>query len=201
MTPAHVQRAGGSRAVARQAVKAHVSKTARQLVLEHGYDAITVEAICAAAEISRSTFFRHFRSKEDAVLTDVDEASELLRLTLSERPEAEPIWTALRHTLEPLIDRYDIAPEPARQLAALIAATPGLAAYQHEKHARWCAALYPEVSRRIGSDPEGDTDPRPRAIIAAALACFDAAISVWATAEQEMPLSPILQRAMDATRL
>ncbi|WP_193106693.1 TetR family transcriptional regulator [Brachybacterium sp. FME24] len=166
-----------------------------------GYEATTVEAICAAAEISRSTFFRYFTSKDDAVLTDVDEASELLRDALSARPDEEPVWTALRHALEPLIDRYDADPQPGRQLAALIAETPGLAAHQHEKHVRWCEALRPEVSRRIGADPTDNTDPRSTATIAAALACLDAAVSVWATTEETPPIASILKRAMDATRL
>lgn len=182
-------------------MKAHVSTTARTLVLEKGYDAITVEAICAAAEISRSTFFRYFSSKEDAVLTDVDEASALLRDALTARPDNEPVWAALRHALESLIDRYDADRGPGRQLAALIAQTPGLAAFQHEKHAQWAAVLHPEVSRRIGADPTDSADPRATAAIAAALGCFDAAVSAWSAGESASSIASILQRAMDATRL
>ncbi|MGV2983272.1 TetR family transcriptional regulator [Microbacterium sp. AGC85] len=201
MTTTRDQRSGGSRAVARQAVKEHVSTTARGLVLEHGYETITVEAICKAAEISRSTFFRYFTSKEDAVLTDVEEASGLLRDALSARPDEEPVWTALRHALESLLDRYEADQEPARELAALIAATPGLAAFQHEKHARWSAALHPEVSRRIGAEPADSTDPRAAAVIAAALGCFDAAVKTWSSTEPTPPIASLLHRAMDATRL
>jgi hypothetical protein len=36
---------------------------------ERGYDATTVDDICAAAEISRSTFFRYFPTKKDALGT------------------------------------------------------------------------------------------------------------------------------------
>lgn len=187
--------------MARQAVKEHVSTTARRLVLEHGYDAITVETICASAEISRSTFFRYFASKEDAVLTDVDEAADLLRDALHARPNEEPVWTALRYALESLTDRYDADRGPGRQLAALIAATPGLAAFQHEKHAQWSSALHPEVSRRIGADPADSSDPRAAAVIAAALGCLDAAVKAWSTAEPTPAIGSVLQRAMDATRL
>lgn len=192
---------GTSRTVARQAVKAHVSATARSLVLDNGYESTTVEAICASAEISRSTFFRHFTSKDDAVLTDIDETSGLLLEALRARPDEEPVWTALRHALEPLLARYDVDSGPARQVAALISTTPALAAHQHEKHVRWCAELHPEVSRRIGTDPGDTTDPRSKATISAALACLDAAVSAWASAEQAAPISSILKQAMDATRL
>lgn len=41
---------------------------ATRLVIEHGYDAVTVEQICDAARISKRTFFNYVDSKETAVL-------------------------------------------------------------------------------------------------------------------------------------
>jgi AcrR family transcriptional regulator len=35
------------------------------LILEKGYDAVTVEDICAAANVGRSTFYLHYASKDD----------------------------------------------------------------------------------------------------------------------------------------
>lgn len=193
--------AGGSRAVARQAVTAHVSGVARRLVLERGYEETTVEAVCAAAGVSRSTFFRYFASKDDAVLTDIGDTGDQLLDALRARPLDEPVWTALRNALEPLIGQYDAEPEPGRQLAALVAATPGLAAYQHEKHVRWCAVLRPEVARRIAADPADDTDPRPAAVIGSVLACLDAAVAAWAAAENATSIGSLVDRAMAAARL
>jgi len=40
------------------------------LIADQGYAAITVDQIAAAADVSPSTFFRYFPTKEDAVLTD-----------------------------------------------------------------------------------------------------------------------------------
>jgi len=40
--------------------KAHIS-----LILEKGYEAITVEDICEAANVGRSTFYAHYTSKDD----------------------------------------------------------------------------------------------------------------------------------------
>lgn len=170
-------------------------------MLEQGYDVTTVEAICAAADISRSTFFRYFTSKEDAVLTDIDETGDHLLEALQARPNDEPVWTALRRALEPLLEHHDVEPQPGRQLAALITTTPGLTAYQHEKHARWGELLRPEIARRIGADLTDEADPRPTAIIAAALACLNAAVGAWAAVDHPTPIGPILDRAMDAVHL
>ena len=41
--------------------QAHIS-----LILEKGYEAITIEDICDKANVGRSTFYAHYTSKDDA---------------------------------------------------------------------------------------------------------------------------------------
>lgn len=48
--------------------RAHLS-----LILERGYDAVTVEDICKAANVGRSTFYAHYSSKDDLKRNGLDE--------------------------------------------------------------------------------------------------------------------------------
>ncbi|HVT68163.1 MAG TPA: TetR family transcriptional regulator, partial [Trebonia sp.] len=50
--------------------RASLREHALRLFREQGYQATTVEQIAAAAEVSPSTFFRYFPTKEDVVLND-----------------------------------------------------------------------------------------------------------------------------------
>lgn len=54
-----------------------IESSAVALVLEHGYEATTVDMICAAAGVSQRTFFNHFATKDAAVIgTDVPRLDE-----------------------------------------------------------------------------------------------------------------------------
>ena len=50
--------------------RAAIREHALRLFREQGYHATTVEQIAEAAEVSPSTFFRYFPTKEDVVLQD-----------------------------------------------------------------------------------------------------------------------------------
>ncbi|AZC13013.1 TetR family transcriptional regulator [Microbacterium sp. ABRD28] len=45
-----------------------IERAAIDLVLEHGYEAVTVDMICELAGVSQRTFFNHFKTKDLALL-------------------------------------------------------------------------------------------------------------------------------------
>lgn len=62
-------------------------------MIERGYESTTVQHILERAGVSRSTFYAHFRSKEDvlkASLQNLQEGLELSRLQLIQSGEASP---------------------------------------------------------------------------------------------------------------
>ncbi|MFC4562395.1 TetR family transcriptional regulator [Nocardiopsis mangrovi] len=192
------QAARGVRARARQAMRAEVAATVQDLVLERGYEETTVDDICTAAEISRSTFFRYFPSKEDALFGETAEAGEHLRDALAARPAGEAPWVAMRRALDTLIEGYEAHDERTRRLTRLIVNTPSLAARHREKNARWQELLRPEIARRLGADPADGSDPRAHAVIAAALGCVEAALTAWTSDARPQALATLLDHAMGA---
>ncbi|WP_250007842.1 TetR family transcriptional regulator [Actinoplanes sp. M2I2] len=167
-----------------------------ELILEHGYEETTVEDICRAADISRSTFFRYFPSKEDALFGLMGETGQQLLDALTARPSGEAPWVAMRHALEPRLGQLTEGGERVRRLIRVIVGVPALAARHREKSALWQALLRPEIARRLGSDPADGTDPRADAVIAAALSCLDAALIAWVSDENARRLPDLLDRAM-----
>lgn len=58
----------GLRAKKRELLRSAIEKAAVDLVLEHGYENVTVDMICEASLASQRTFFNYFGSKEAVML-------------------------------------------------------------------------------------------------------------------------------------
>ncbi|MEV7779277.1 TetR family transcriptional regulator [Kitasatospora sp. NPDC088351] len=77
----------------RQAIR----REAYRLIAEQGYENTTVDQIAAAAEVSPSTFFRYFATKEDLVLSD--EYDPAMITALLARPADEPFLRSCREAV------------------------------------------------------------------------------------------------------
>lgn len=87
-----------------QAVDAAIDLFSRQ-----GYEQTTVEEIADAAQVSRATFFRRFRSKEDVVFADHELLlEEVVVMLAATRPEArDSVEAGTRETVwNPAVDPY-----------------------------------------------------------------------------------------------
>ncbi len=69
--------------------RAVIQRRALRLFHDQGYKATTVEQIAEAAEVSPSTFFRYFRTKEDVFLYDPFDPVLIEAVQLS-RPTCPP---------------------------------------------------------------------------------------------------------------
>ncbi|HKN51825.1 MAG TPA: TetR/AcrR family transcriptional regulator [Amycolatopsis sp.] len=60
------------------------------LVLEKGYERITVQDILDRADIGRSTFYAHYRDKDALLLSSFEDLSEQIQAELGPAPSADP---------------------------------------------------------------------------------------------------------------
>jgi AcrR family transcriptional regulator len=187
---------GSLRERTRRAVRAEVSAAAFDLFDRQGFDNTTAEQIAAAAGLSRASFFRYFKAKEDVVLLDLDERGVVIHDALIARPPDEPPWHSLHAALGTELERTEADDGRALRLSRMLATTPSLRARQMEKRQAWAALMVPEITRRMGLAPDDPTEPRATAMVAAALACLDAATEAWRHADGRIPLAVLLDRAM-----
>ncbi|GAA2189522.1 MULTISPECIES: TetR family transcriptional regulator [Leucobacter] len=68
MSTTEEARPEGLRARKRRRTENAIESSAVQLALELGVEHVTVDAICERADISRSTFFNYFPSRDDAIV-------------------------------------------------------------------------------------------------------------------------------------
>jgi AcrR family transcriptional regulator len=98
----------GGREQKRQETLKRIREKGLQLFIANGYEGTTLEAMAAAAGISRRTFFYYFKSKEEVLLASQGGGfMEALRpAMLDESPHQAP-FAAVRNCLSQLVSRYE----------------------------------------------------------------------------------------------
>ncbi|MFI6365182.1 TetR family transcriptional regulator [Nocardia sp. NPDC050630] len=180
----------------RAAMRDEVSEVAFRLFSEQGFDNTTVEQIAAEAGLSRTTFFRYFGTKEELVLGRMGAFGHKMAAALAARPADERSWEALRRSFDVITESNTDEPQPFLNLMRLLDDACGLMTRQWEKTQGWQSLLVPEISRRLGGDPDSTNDLRAQALVASAISCLDAATDAWKAADGTTPLSELLDQAM-----
>ncbi len=115
----------GLRERKKQRTRQSVVDSATRLFAEQGYDETTLAEIAEAAEISPSTFFNYFRTKEDVVFED--DLDPLILAAFDALPgEVNPIGrlrAAMREVFSKLTPDQDLL---MRQRTRLLVSTPEL---------------------------------------------------------------------------
>ena len=90
----------GLRERKKQKTKEAIQREAMRLFKKQGYEETTVEQIAAAAELSPSTFFNYFPTKEDVVI--YDRYDPMVFAMMLNAPPAEPLSKSIDRALEGL---------------------------------------------------------------------------------------------------
>jgi AcrR family transcriptional regulator len=130
-----------------------IRREAMRLIDENGYANTTVEQIAEAAEVSPSTFFRYFPSKEQVLMAD-----DLDRVTveaLENQPPNVPSLQAFRRAWEitmRTVSEDEWRFERTRQ--RLVLSIPELKAAQFDVYRRTVTRLAETECRRLGREAD-----------------------------------------------
>ncbi len=183
--------------VRRRAVRADVEARALELFLERGYDATTVDDIATAVGTSRRTVFRYFATKEDLVLASMKERGDELAGTIRATAQDAGAWTTITTALLGFAAELDAGAPASRLRARMLAQTPSLHAALALKHLQWQETLTAAVLPRVAGGGTTRT-LRAQALVAAALACLDVAVTAWALGHDGPGARARLRTAFDA---
>jgi AcrR family transcriptional regulator len=186
--------ATGMRARKKQRTHDDLIRIATDLFARHGYDAVTVEDIAAAADVSQRTFYRYFSSKEDLVLGDVNEDIASFAEALAHRSREEPVLESIRAVVLEAAIEYEQSYDANQARSALVAHTPGLKLREAERQAFVEEAITPLIAERLGVD--ANADMRPRLIAACAVTALRVASSIWLASGTAGSLSPTVDEAL-----
>ena len=142
-------RPGGLRERKKARTRAAIREHALRLFGEQGYQRTTVEQIAAAAEVSPSTFFRYFPTKEDLVLQD-DMDTRMVEAFGRQPAGLGPI-AAIRGAFHEVMASYNEADlEVIRETTTLTMTVPEVRARAMDEFGRTISVTSEALAKRAG---------------------------------------------------
>lgn len=155
------------------------------LIHERGYDAIVVKEILARADVGRSTFYAHFRNKDELLESGIRDVLRTGEITAPTRTTS-PAERVLRFSLPVFehVERHRGAGDTsldARQQAVV-----------HEHLGRVLVELIAEDLRRVGQRDLASGNAVPRELLARhVVSTLLLVLSWWAESEEPLPATKV----------
>jgi AcrR family transcriptional regulator len=173
----------------RRAIQDH----ALRLFTEQGYDATTVEQVAAAAEISPSTFFRYFPTKEDCVLTD-EYDPVMADIFRAQPPELSVIEAMRRMFRQVMTEMYERDRGQILTRVKLIFSVPALRARSFDPTHQESLTMFNELAAERAGLPIDD--PRVRVFTWAVTAAIEASLLTWVEGDGARELPGLVDDAL-----
>jgi len=163
---------------------------ARRLIDERGYDNTTIEQIAAAAEVSPSTVFRYFPTKEHIVLTD--DYAQFSMASLRNRPADEPPLAALRAVVTEMVRRLaEDFSEEYRWRRELVRRVPAIRALVGVEQDKWIVSVTEVFAERAGLPAD---DLELRVLVGAVTGAFHQVL--WGEHREDTDLVEMIERSL-----
>jgi len=128
-----------------------------------GWESVTVEEIAAAADVSRSTFFRYFASKEAVLFTWRDALFDAFRDELARTAPGESGFAAVRRALLRVGALYQRDRADIVRRQRVIDASPALVGYEYAVDRAWEDAIADALQARGARSAAARRNARLRA--------------------------------------
>jgi len=140
---------GGLRERKKARTRAAIREHALRLFRENGYQRTTVEKIAEAAEVSPSTFFRYFPTKEDIILQD-DMDTRMIEALERQPAELSPL-AAVRAATREVFGSYTQADlDLLQETTSLTVTVPEIRARAMDEFARTISVVGEVLAKRVG---------------------------------------------------
>ncbi len=170
--------------------RASIREHALRLFREQGYDATTVDQIAEAADVSPSTFFRYYPTKEDVVLQD--DVDVLAIGSFYEQPADLSVVAAFRAAAKGALaslSEQDLA--TLQETSSLIFTVPELRARAMDEYSRTISVIAEAIATRSGHDPD---DFAVRTVAGAIVGVIMAATMPWSDWVDKSPPGHMFDR-------
>lgn len=174
-------------------------EVALELFGRQGFEATTINEIAAAVEVSSRTLLRYFPTKEDIIVSWVEESMSTFLTSVQNRVAREPAHIALIASARELLDIYGLRKDFYLSLERAIAASPQISARKHEM----TSILAEEISLIIKSNTSDNSHDKNLTSLILPNVIFSilrVVITQWARSNGETDLQEDFTKAINFVR-
>jgi AcrR family transcriptional regulator len=188
----------GLRERKKAATRAALSRAAWSLMVETGLDAVTIEAVAEAVNVSPRTFRNYFSSREEAIVDALAQRNMKIVEKLRARPDTESVWDSLVVVLPSALteivgDRGDFL-----ALIQAIGKDPAMLAQNLLVFERTRQLIAEVIAERTGTD--ADRDLTPRLAAGAVTIAIRASVELWARGRTDATLPDLVLESLAQLR-
>jgi AcrR family transcriptional regulator len=182
----------GLRERKKQKTRWAIQEHALRLFRAHGYEQTTVEQIAAAAEVSPSTFFRYFKTKEDVVLAD--EFDPMLVEFVGRAPATASPVGALRFAIKQGLAQLDqTALDAVLERTQLMFSVPALRMRTLDNFVNQVDLIAGALAGRANKPVD---DPQMRVFAGAVTGALIMALMQWQAAPDRADLATVIDQSL-----
>ncbi len=179
----------------KQRTRSGIYHSAMTLFLQRGFDSVTIDEICDAADVARATFFLHFPAKEALLAEYGARANEELADLI--RNHGASATSTLRAALKTLAERAARHPDLVRMVVSEVLSRPPLLIGENHEHTRDLVSLIAAVIRRGQAAGEFRRKAEPHVAAVALCSAFFAFVHEWTPRGGRLDVEAVIGHTLD----